>query len=108
MTVHIVRATVVTLLDGDEALYERLCVEGILPADEAALAPEHLELARVVHTLLHELDVNWAGVEVVLRLRAELIAARRQTAELLTYLSHARGDRAGRQEPEGPSEPSRG
>lgn len=86
----IVRTTVLTLLEGDEALYEQLCNEGLLPREEQSLAPEHLELARVVRTLTRELEVNWPGVEIVLRMRAELIASRRQVAELITLLEAGR------------------
>jgi hypothetical protein len=86
MRPKIVRATVLHVVEGDEPFYERLCAEGLIPRDEAALEAAHLELARVAHTLVHELDVNWPGVDVVLRLRAELIASRRQVAELLALL----------------------
>jgi hypothetical protein len=83
---RVVRATILTVLDGDEDLYRQLCHEGVLPHDEDALESDHLELARVTHTLLHELEVNWAGVEVVLRMRRELIETRRQVAELVRLL----------------------
>jgi hypothetical protein len=90
MTRTIVRAAVLALVEGDERFYERLCAEGLLPRDEAALDEAHLELARVAHTLVHELELNWAGVEVVLRMRGELIDARRQVADLLALLASAR------------------
>lgn len=83
---RVVRTTILTVLEGDEELYRQLCQEGILPQDEDALQTDHLELARVTHTLLHELEVNWAGVELVLRMRRELIDTRRQVAELLRLL----------------------
>ena len=43
-------------------------------------------MARVVGTLIHELDVNWAGAEVILRMRSEIVATRRQVVELLALL----------------------
>jgi hypothetical protein len=80
------RATILALLDDDESFYRELCSQGVLPLDEGDLAPEHLELARVSHTLVRELDVNWPGVEIVLRMRRELIDTRKQVAELLVLL----------------------
>lgn len=87
MTEHITRARLLTVIEGDEGLYIRLRDTGLVPADESAMLPEHLELARVAHTLISELEVNWEGVEVVLRLRQELIASRRQMAALLRMLN---------------------
>ena len=86
MTELTIRARLLTLLQDDESLYRQLCDSGFVPWDENALAPEHLETARIARTLLDELEVNWPGVEVVLRMRAELLATQRQMAELLRVL----------------------
>lgn len=86
MTSQSVRETVLAMLRGDEQLFEQLCAEGLLPCDEDLLDAEHVELARVAYTLVRELDVNWAGVEIVIRMRAELIAARRQVSDLVALL----------------------
>ncbi|MDB4975161.1 MAG: hypothetical protein JWN48_3502 [Myxococcaceae bacterium] len=83
---RIIRATILTVLDGDEEFYEQLRSQGLLPDDEQTLAPDHVELARVTHTLVRELDVNWAGVEIVLRMRRELIDTRKQVSALLSLL----------------------
>ena len=83
------------LLADDPALYDQLCEAGLVPRDEAALAPDHLETARVVRTLVHELEVNWAGVEVVLHMRAELVATRRQLAQLAALLRQQQRTRDG-------------
>jgi hypothetical protein len=69
------------LLAGDDELYARLREAGFVP-DDNALAPEHLETARVVRTLVQELEINWPGVEVIVRMRSELVATQRQVAEL--------------------------
>jgi hypothetical protein len=82
MTQRDLKATLQRLLAGDDALYAQLCEAGLVPRDDTALAAEHLETARVVRTLVHELEVNWAGVEIVLRMRSELVATRQQLAEL--------------------------
>jgi hypothetical protein len=88
---RIMRATVLSVLDGDVEFYEQLRSQGLLPEDEDALAADHLELARVTHTLVRELEVNWAGVEIVLRMRSELIDTHKQVAELLRLLETHRG-----------------
>lgn len=82
MTTPNIRQTLDRLLAGDSELYAQLCEAGLVPTEDAALQPEHLETARVVRTLVHELEVNWAGVEVVLRMRSQLVATRRQLSEL--------------------------
>jgi hypothetical protein len=79
------RETIIALL-GDEELYDRLVESELVPADEEALCEDDLVTARVVGTLIHDLDVNWPGVEVIVRLRAELCLARRQIAELIVQL----------------------
>jgi hypothetical protein len=86
MSQLITRAALLALIEGDQTLYEKLCDAGLVPRSEDALEPEHLENARVAHTLVSELEVNWQGVEIVLRMRSELIASRRQMAELIRLL----------------------
>ncbi|MDB4988978.1 MAG: hypothetical protein JWN04_4156 [Myxococcaceae bacterium] len=87
---RVIRATILSILEGDEDFYEQLRSQGLLPHDEQTLAPDHVELARVTHTLVRELEVNWAGVEIVLRMRSELIDTRKQVAELLSLLHRTR------------------
>jgi hypothetical protein len=89
---RIVRATILTVLDGDEELYDQLLQQGFVPHDEATLKPHHVEVARVTQTLVRELDINWAGVEVVLRLRNELHQTRKQVSELLRLLAQKGGE----------------
>jgi hypothetical protein len=88
---RMLRTTILAVLDGDEAFYVELQRKGFLPHDEDALDEDHIELARVTHNLVRELDVNWEGAEIVLRMRAELIATRHQVAELLALLREDTG-----------------
>lgn len=81
------------LLAGDRELYVQLCEAGFVPREDEALAPEHLEAARVARTLVHELEVNWAGVEVVLHMRSQLVATRRQVDELAAIVRRAQNQR---------------
>jgi hypothetical protein len=87
---RVLRTTILTILQGDEEFYEQLRNRGLLPHDEETLTADHIELARVTYTLVQELELNWPGVEVVLRMRGELIDMRKQVAELLSLLQ-ARG-----------------
>jgi hypothetical protein len=86
VTTRIDRTALLALLGGRHELLEQLVDEGFLPRDDTALNPAHAEIARVVYTLSEELDVNWAGVEVILRLRSQLIATRQQVGQLLDLL----------------------
>lgn len=80
------RQLLLELLRGEEELLEQLWDSGLVPRDVDTLSPEQTETARIVDTLVHEMDVNWAGVEVVLHVRAQLLATRQQVAELLAVL----------------------
>jgi hypothetical protein len=87
MTTRITRSQVLSLLHEDVQLFERLCEARLLPNHADSYEPNHAETARVAGTLVHDLEVNWSGVEVVLRLRSELVDTRRQVHELLSLLS---------------------
>ena len=87
---RLVRAAILTTLEGDEDFYEQLRGRGLLPQDEDSLEPDHVELARVTHTLVRELEVNWPGVEIVLRMRRELIDTHKQVEVLLNMLQELR------------------
>ena len=89
MSVHIDRQILLTLLEGDEALLELLYDADLVPRDEESVLIQHAETVRVAHTLAHDLDVNWAGIEVILRMRTELVDTRRQLAALLELLRGA-------------------
>lgn len=75
------------LLEGDLEVYDELVALGLLARAAADYSREDAERARVARTLVRELEVNWPGVEVALRMRAELIATRRQTLEIVMLLS---------------------
>jgi hypothetical protein len=75
-----------SLLGNDRALFDQLREGGFLPEDDASIQPEHAELARIAYTLVHELDVNWAGVEVALHLRSRMVALEAQMAELIVFV----------------------
>lgn len=87
------RESLELLLEGDRELYAQLCDAGFIPSEDRALAPEHLETVRVARMLISELEVNWAGVEVVLHMRAQLVATQQQLGELAEIVRRARRER---------------
>ncbi len=90
MTMRITRVQVLQALQGDEDLLGRLVELGFVEQRAEGYLPEEVERALVSYTLVRELDVNWEGVEVILRLREELLATRRQVARLLELMREPR------------------
>ncbi len=82
---------VLELVEGDRELVEQLWEIGVCERSAEGFSAREVELVRVAHVLVRELDVNWPGVEIILRLRSELIDTRRQIAELLELVQKARG-----------------
>ena len=75
----------------DEDLLRALEDEGLIEVkrtadDEAVISAADAERLRVSVVLLREMDVNLAGVEVVLQMRENLLAMHRQFDEILRSL----------------------
>ena len=82
MTERFTLEALVSFLDGDREVVVELERAGFIAQRAGGTySPEEMEHARVAHVLLRELDVNWAGVEVILRMRTELLVTRRHLAE---------------------------
>ncbi len=71
-----------TLLGGDRELLHLLGELGIIDENSSAFAPEEVEIILISRTLVRELEVNGPGVDVILRLRHQLLLTRRRLAEL--------------------------
>jgi hypothetical protein len=69
-----------TLVEGDAELIARLVEEGLLERNENVVTID-VDRVLMVRTLWRDLDVEWPGIEIILRLVDEL-AARRRIAEL--------------------------
>ena len=78
-------AELLEVLGGDEGFLEEARQAGLIDEGES-YDVVIVERVRVARTLVRELDVNWPGVEVVLRLREELVTTRRQMARLAKAL----------------------
>ena len=72
----------VELVDDDHELIARLVEDGVIEVrgdDDRVLVDIDSVLAA---RTLRELEVDWSGIAIILRLRDELAAARRRIAEL--------------------------
>jgi hypothetical protein len=78
-------AELLEVLGGDEPFLEEARQAGLIDEGES-YDVVLVERVRVARTLVRELDVNWPGVEVVLRLREELVTTRHQMAQLAKAL----------------------
>jgi hypothetical protein len=77
------------LLEGDNELIVRLVDEGLVERRDDVVT---LDVDRIlmVRTLWRDLEVEWPGIEIILRLATDLDAARRRIAELEAALSEKR------------------
>lgn len=70
------------LVEGDHELIALLVEEGEIVRSEDDFVTVDIERVLVARTLLRDLDVTWPGIEIILRLRSELAAARKRLADL--------------------------
>ncbi|MBA3817458.1 MAG: hypothetical protein H0X17_01075 [Deltaproteobacteria bacterium] len=74
----------VDLVEGDHDLIEHLVEEGLIERRDEDDNRVIVDVDRVLvaRTLWRDLDVDWHGIEVILRLCDELASARQRIAEL--------------------------
>jgi hypothetical protein len=77
------------LLEDDRELLELLVECGVLPPGADTCSEDQVSDALVARTLYRELEVNPPGVEIILRMRGEMLAMRRQVAEILRLLAES-------------------
>ena len=85
------RREIAVLLELDESFVAELEREHVIEVDAPdaeteAYSERMLERVRVAYNLVEELDVNLAGAAVIVRMREELLGARRDLRELLLEL----------------------
>jgi len=84
MTTRFTYQHLVDLVGGDQELIARLLEEGEIEPRDGDVAVVDLDRVLIARTLVRELEIDWPGVEIILRLLAELAEARRRIAELET------------------------
>jgi hypothetical protein len=70
------------LVDGDHELIAKLVDEGEIQQRDEIVAIVDIDRVLVARTLVRELEIDWPGVEVILRLLDDLTTARRRIVEL--------------------------
>ena len=77
----------VELVGGDDELIARLVEEGEIQPINDQVAVVNVDRVLIAQTLVRELEIDWPGVEVILRLQDELAAARQRIARLEAELA---------------------
>ena len=72
----------VELVNGDNELIARLVEEGEIVQGEDEVVTVDVDRVLLARTLWRELEVDWPGIEIILRMRNDLVAARKRIAEL--------------------------
>lgn len=87
-------ARLLELVEGDQELIAQLVERGFIESrgDDRALVD--VDRVLVVRTLWRELEIEWPGIEVILRLREDLVEARRRIAVLQRALDDSADDPA--------------
>jgi MerR HTH family regulatory protein len=93
------RQQILELVGIDTLFFVELEREEIVSGDapeQGAYSERMLERARVAHELVHELDVNLEGAAIIVRMREDVAALRRDLATLAEELNRLRGTAARR------------
>ena len=77
------------LVEGDQELIVRLVEEGFAERHEDVLSID-VDRVLLARTLWRDLDVEWPGIEIILKLAGELADARRRIAQLEAALDAKR------------------
>lgn len=84
----------------DDDLLQLACAEGLVAVKEsseaeAVISAEDAERLRLIGVLMRDLEVNLAGVEVILHMHADLCSRQRQFDAVLRSLVEALRQRLG-------------
>lgn len=82
MSTYVTYQRLVELVDGDHELIALLVEHGEIECSDDDIASVDLDRVLLVRTLLRDLEVDWSGIDLIVRLCSELGAARRRIAEL--------------------------
>jgi hypothetical protein len=82
----------IELVDGDGAFVSVLIERGVIEDELEDFGVEDVDRVLASRTLVHEFEVNWEGVDIILRLREQLAQARCRLAELEERETSSNGD----------------
>lgn len=71
----------VELVEGDHELIIRLVEEGFIARGEDDVVSVDVDTVLLIRTLWRDLAVDWAGIEIIVRLTGQLAEARRRLGE---------------------------
>lgn len=86
------RRQVIEIFECDDTFLDKLEAEDLVHSvedeseQERVFPPDQVERIRIINNLVRELDVNLAGVEVILAMRENMIRMQRQFDEILEIL----------------------
>ncbi|MGO9116004.1 MAG: chaperone modulator CbpM [Desulfomonilaceae bacterium] len=86
------RRQIIEIFECDDTFLDKLEAEDLVHSvedeseQERVFPPDQVERIRIINNLVRELDVNLAGVEVILAMRENMIRMQRQFDEILEIL----------------------
>ncbi len=86
------RRQIIEIFECDDTFLDKLEAEDLVHSvedeseQERVFPPDQVERIRIINNLMRELDVNLAGVEVILAMRENMIRMQRQFDEILEIL----------------------
>jgi hypothetical protein len=90
MTTRFTYERLLALVEGDQELITHLLEEGLIERQDDVRAIVDVDHVLVARTLWRDLEIEWPGIAVILRLRDDLDAARRRIQELETALAESK------------------
>ena len=82
MTTRFTYQQLLALVEGDQELIANLVEQGIIERRDDDRVVVDVDRVLVARTLWRDLELDWAAIDVILRLRDQLVEARRRIAEL--------------------------
>jgi hypothetical protein len=78
------------LVEGDDEFIVRLVEEGLIEPRDGVMSVD-VDGVLLARTLWRNLEVDWPGIEIIVRLTAQLAAAQRRIQELEAAAAMAEG-----------------
>lgn len=81
------------LVEGDDELIVRLVEEGLIEQRDDVTTVD-VDAVLLARTLWRNLEVDWPGIEIILRLTTQLAAAQRRIQELEAAVASGEGSKS--------------